>query len=154
MLGDADGILQWGKFRRAVWESIGHQIDRFKTPAWDQITALIPSVCEEQDVGAEATDRGEVQAWLAQYLAQRPPVDTVDEAASSEYPFTDTEGRTVLFGPAFRRWLYVTYQERISNKELGRRLRAFGCEPDKINIRQAGKPTSRGIWRLPSGAAS
>lgn len=152
-LGGADGILVWAKFRQAVWETVGHQIERFKAVEWDRITQLIPRAWEEQDIGAEATERGEVAAWLSQYLSQRPPVDTVSEAATSEYPYT-ADGRVVLFGPAFRRWLYLTYQERVTNKELGRRLRAFGCEPDKVNVEDDGKRTTRGIWRLPAGVGA
>lgn len=154
-LGQADGILVWAKFRQAVWETVGHQIDRFKAAEWDRVTSLIPQAWEEQDVGAEATERGEVAAWLSAYLSQRPPVDTVQEAAQSEYPFTGADDRVVLFGPAFRRWLYLTYQERVTNKDLGRRLRAFGCEPDKVNVEDPdGKRTSRGVWRLPAAAAA
>lgn len=154
-LGGADGILVWAKFRQAVWESVGHQIERFKAAEWDRVTSLIPRAWEEQDIGAEATERGEVAAWLSAYLSQRPPVDTVQEAAQSEYPFVGDDSRVVLFGPAFRRWLYLTYQERVTNKELGRRLRSFGCEPDKVNVEDPdGKRTSRGIWRLPSGAGA
>jgi hypothetical protein len=154
-LGGADGILVWAKFRQAVWETVGHQIERMKAMEWDRITQQIPRVWEEQDVGAEATERGEVAAWLGQYLAQRPPVETLEEAATSEYPYVADDGRVVLFGPAFRRWLYLTYQERVTNKELGRRLRAFGCEPDKINVEGAdGKRTTRGIWRLPQGVGT
>lgn len=153
-LGGADGILTWAKFRQSVWETVGHSIDRFKAVEWDRVTSLIPAAWEEQDVGAEATERGEVAAWLAAYLSNRPATDTVEEAAASEYPFRDDEGRVCMFGPAFRRWLYLTYQERVTNKELGRRLRAFGCEPDKVNVDEAGKRTSRGIWRLPPGVVA
>lgn len=151
-LGGADGILRWDKMKQSVWQSVGHSIPRFKTAEWDRITALIPHLCEEHDVGSEATDRGELDAWLGQYLGQRPPVDTVDEAATSEYPFK-VEGRVVMFGPAFKRWLYLTYQERITNKELGKRLRAYGCEPDKVNVEVAGKRSTRGVWRLPAGVS-
>lgn len=154
-LGGADGILVWAKFKQALWESVGHQIERFKAVEWDRVTQLIPRAWEEQDIGAEATERGEVAAWLAAYLAQRPAVDSLDEAASSEYPFVEeSTDRVCLFGPAFRRWLYLTYQERLQNKEMGRRLRSFGCEPDKVTIEVNGKRTSRGIWRLPQGVSA
>jgi len=153
-LGGADGILVWAKFKQSVWQAVGHSIPRFKTVDWDRLCEIVPALCEEQDVGAEATERGEVHAWLAADRSQRPATDTVEEAAASEYPFNDGSGRVCMFGPAFRRWLYLTYQERVTNKELGRRLRAFGCEPDKINVDEAGKRTSRGIWRLPPGMVS
>lgn len=148
-LGAADGILVWAKFKQAVWESVGHQIPRFKATEWDRITQVIPSAWEEQDVGAEATDAGEIASWLSQYLTQRPPVDTLEEAATTEYPYKGEDNRIVMFGPAFRRWLYLTYQERVNHKQLGKRLRAFGCEPDKVNVEEAGRRTSRGVWKLP-----
>jgi hypothetical protein len=154
-LGDVDGLLQWHKFKKAIAEGLDEIVDRFATRDWDDITRLMMKALTKQDVGAEATDRGEIAAWLSAYLAARPAVDSLQEAATSEYPYVAQDGRVVLFGPAFRRWLYLTYQERITNKELGRRLRAFGCEPDKVNVEDAdGKRTSRGIWRLPTGVGT
>jgi hypothetical protein len=150
MLGGTDGILTWSKLKATIWETLGIQIPRFKTPEWDRITKLIPKVWEIQDVGAEATQRGEVASWLSAYLSQRPPVDTVAEAVASEYPFVDGQGRVCLFGQALRRWLYLTYQERVTPKQLGVRLKAFGCEPDKVTVDVHGKRTSKATWRLPS----
>lgn len=57
-----------------------------------------------------------------------------------------------MFGPAFRRWLYLTYQERVTNPAMGRRLKAFGCTPDKVTVDEHGRRTSRGVWRLPERA--
>jgi hypothetical protein len=150
-LGASDGFLQWHKFRQAIVDGTNLLIDRFKPAEWDQLVRLMLKAVEEQDVGAEATERGEVAAWLSQYLAQRPPAESLEDAALNEYPFID-QGRVVLFGPAFRRWLYLTFQEKVTNKELGRRLRDYGCEPDKVNVELPdGKRTSRGVWRLPVG---
>lgn len=151
-LGGADGILVWSKFRQSVWEATGHQIDRFRTAAWDQITSLIPRSWEEQDVGMESTEHGEMYVWLSQYLGARPPVATLQEAIDTEYPYVDDHsGRVVIFGPAFKRWLFLTFQERVTSKELGRRLRAFGADPDKVNVEDGdGKRTSRAVWRLPA----
>lgn len=150
-LGDSSGFLQWHKFRQAVVDGCNYLIDRFKPAEWDQLVRLLLKAVEEQDVGSEATERGEIAAWLAQYLVQRPPVDTLADASTSEYPYLEN-GRVVLFGPAFRRWLYLTYQEKVTNQALGRRFRDYGCEPDKVNIEGPnGKRTSRTVWRLPAG---
>jgi hypothetical protein len=154
-LGDVDGILQWHKFRASMAAGLNMLVPRFKPVEWDRICSQMLGALVELDVGSEATERGEMAAWLATYLAQRPAVDSVSEAVTSEYPFKDDEGRVVMFGPAFKRWLYLTYQERLTNKDLGRRLRQFGCEPDKVNVENRdGKRTSRGIWRLPATAGS
>lgn len=153
LLGDREGVLRWDKFRGSVWEAVGHQIPRFPQAAWDRLTELIPRAWEEQDVGAEATERGELSAWLTSYLAMRVPVDKVDEAAENEYPFVEPTGRVCLFGVGFKRWLHLSESVRITNREMGRRLRDFGCEPDKVNVRDehTGKRTSRATWRLPTG---
>lgn len=154
-LGGQDGVLRWDKMRGSMYDATNSLIPRFKPADWDAIVNLLGKAWEDTDVGSEATDRGEVASWLAQYIAARPPVDTLVEAATSEYPYFDDDRRVVMFGPAFRRWLYLTFQERVTNKDLGRRLRAFGCEPDKVNVEDAaGKRTSRGVWRLPVGVGT
>ena len=151
-LGGADGILVWDKFRLSLWQVTGHQIDRFSKPQWDRVTKLVPRAWEEQDVGAEATERGEVASWLTQYLSQRPPAATLEEATASEYPYVMADGRIAMFGPAFKRWLFLTFSERLNNREMGRRLRAFSCDPDKVNVEDSdGKRTSKSIWKLPAG---
>lgn len=149
-LRGADGILVWQKFRQAVWESVGHQIDRFSNAQWDRLTKLVPRAWEEQDVGSEATELGETATWLGLYLSLRPPVPSLDEAAINEYPYID-DGHVMMFGPAFRRWLFQQLQERLSNAEIGRRLRAFGCSPHTVNVVDVNKKrTSRSAWRLPA----
>jgi hypothetical protein len=151
-LGDIDGILQWNKFRASVAAGVNELVRRpAKQAEWDRTCAQMLKVLVELDVGAEATEKGEMSAWLTTYLSQRPPVDTLEEAATSEYPFVEADtGRVVLFGSGFRRWLYLTFQERVNPKELGRRLRAFGAEPGSVNITEGGKRSSRSIWRLPA----
>lgn len=150
-LGGIDGITNWHKCRDSLGAGLNTLIRRFKPGDWDRICDQMLHVVVELDVGSEATERGELSSWLSGYLSQRPPVDTLEEAATSEYPYVD-DGRVVMFGPAFKRWLYLTYQEKITNKDLGRRLRAFGCEPDKVNVNDtSGKRTTRAIWRLPVG---
>jgi hypothetical protein len=39
----------------------------------------------------------------------------------------------------------------MSASESGKRLRALGCEPDKINVEDAGSRTTRHVWRLAHG---
>lgn len=108
----------------------------------------IVRVAEEEDIGAEATTGGQMRSWLTQYLSQRPPVATLDEAAPSEYPYRDGDGRTVMFGGSFTRWLWLQHQEKLSGVEFGRRMREVNAEPDKVNVSIDKVRTSRSVWVL------
>lgn len=114
------------------------------------IFSMIARAAVPVSIGEEATDAGWTRAALRDYLCQRPPAHTVDEALGSEYPFVGADGRVCIVGRAFTRWLLLTYQERLSSAALGLRLRAVGGEPDKINVGKGADRTSRSIWRLPS----
>lgn len=150
-LGNADGILKWDKFREALWRTIGHTIPRFKQHAWDKLIELIPKVWIDTEIGFETTDAGEVYAWLSGLLDEKPPVASVKEALEGEgWPYTDSEGRTVIFGPALKRHLWTRNRENVSAKEIGKRLRNFGAELRTINVQgEDGGRTSRSTWVLP-----
>lgn len=148
-LGDAGGILGWQRFRESVVASTGRMIPRFKTQAWDRIAQAVFDACEEQDVGMESTEEGMVHVWLTEYLMSRPPLDRVNDAIDSEYPYRDDSG-VHLFGSSLRRWLWLSRGERVSARELGRLLRQFGCEPRKMNITVEGARSSRAAWALPA----
>jgi hypothetical protein len=114
------------------------------------LCAMIARAAEPEDIGEEATDTGWIRSVLTQYLAQRPPVDTFDEAATSEYPFVGDEGHIMVFGSSFRRWLWFTYQERMTPAPMGRLFRLVDGTPDKVNVEGPdGQRTSQSVWRLP-----
>ena len=148
-LGGAGGILGWPAFRESVVAATGHMVPRFKQAGWDRIAQAIFNSCEEQDIGLESTEAGQVYVWLSEYLMARPPTDDLEQAVLSEYPFKDERG-THIFGGSFRRWLWLSRGERVSNKDLGRMLRAFGCVPFKMNVTVDGSKSSRSAWTLPA----
>ena len=135
----------------AAFLDIGEMPTLPKGPRRNELCTMIARAAEPEDIGEEATDAGWTRGMLTDYLGARPPVDTAKEAATSEYPFTDDDGRVVLFGQPCRRWILLTYQQPINATEFGKRLRLVGGEPDKINVEDAdGKRTSRSVWRLPA----
>lgn len=152
-LGDVVGILTWAKFQASVAAATDHMIPRFKQLAWDRVAQAILHSCEHQDVGMEATQTGQVYVWLSEYLMQRPPTTDGASAAQTEYPFRDESG-THIFGSAFRRWLWLSRGERISNPQLGKLLRLYGCTPTKVNVEIDGSRTTRSAWRLPANERS
>lgn len=136
---------------KAAFLDVCEMPDLPKGPARDELCAMIARAAEPEDVGDDATDAGWTQAMLRDYLEQRPPASDVTDAAASEYPFIDTDGRTTLFAPAFRRWLRLTHMENLTPGDCGRRLRAVGCEPGKVNTGTGPDRTTRSVWRLPAG---
>lgn len=147
-LGGASGILGWPQFRESVAAATSRMIPRFKQGTWDRIAQAIFDSCEEQDVGLESTESGQVQVWLSEYLMSKPPLDSVSEAAETEYPYRDTDGVHV-FGSSLKRWLWLSRGERTSNRELGRMLRQYGCVPFKVNVTIGGERSSRAAWTVP-----
>lgn len=151
-LGGAEGVLKQDKLRQTVWETTGHQIDRFKANRWDDLTRLIPKAWEELDVGFEATERGEVHGWLTMYLEDKPAVDTVEDALEQGAAYRTADGRVRIFAPALRQYLNYKQHERVTAKSMGAKLRAYGCVPDVVRTMNetTKRPTTKQAWVLPS----
>jgi hypothetical protein len=149
-LGGASGILMWSQFRESVAAAIGKMVPRFRNPAWDRLAQAIFDACEDQDVGLESTEAGQVQVWLQEYLMGRPPVDDAQEAGETEYPFRDGEG-THFFASSLRKWLWLSRSEHITQRHLGRMLRQYGLIPGHITIMIEGTRTRRAVWTIPNG---
>lgn len=148
-LGGSADVLSWATMRAQIAGATDKLIPRFKTQAWDRLAQMIFDVCEEQDTGIESTEHGQVQLWLDEYLTARPPVSTVDEAVMTEYPYVE-HGQVHIFGAQFRRWLWIGRGERVNQKDLGRMLRVFGCEPVKLTVNvDGGQKTTRSVWKVP-----
>ena len=147
-LGGANEVLSWATFRANVAAETRKLVPRYKANEWDRIVELFFHSCEEQDTGMESTEHGEVFVWLSEYLLSHPPVDALDEAGLTEHPFS-RDGQTFVFGGAFRTWLWLQRQEKLTQKELGRRLRLFGCTPYRLNVSIDGRKTTRSVWILP-----
>lgn len=91
----------------AAFLDIGEMPTLPKGPARHELCTMIARAAEPEDIGDEATDEGWMRAALVEYLSQRPPVDTLDEAVTSLYPWTGEDGRVVIFAPALRDWLLL-----------------------------------------------
>lgn len=147
-LGPIEGTTNWFRFYNALLAGIGWSIPQIKGPEWHRFCALLPRVWEDVNVGLESTDAGLMYSWLTQYLGQRPPMASIEEAETTNYPFVH-DGETYITLNAFKRWIYLQHQENISQKELGKRLVVYGAQQRVINLVLHGRRTSRYAWRLP-----
>lgn len=148
-LGDSSQVISWSIMRAKVAGETNVLIPRFNTGSWDRLVQMIFEVCEEVDTGMESTEVGQVFLWLSEYLLTHEPVDDHAQAAISEYPFQEGDGPVMIFGAAFRRWLWMSRGERITQRELGRMLRLYGCAPQRMNVNVEGQRTTRSVWTLP-----
>lgn len=149
MLGTVDKLVGQTAFRMAVAAACGVLIPKFKPAQWDKIAQALLDACTEESLGLEATDAGTCHAWLTAYLAERRPLDSVEEALEVGYPFVK-DGNLYLFGNNLRKWLSLVQGERVTAKAMGAILRAGGCTAEVIAVDVDGKRTTRGVWKLPS----
>ena len=98
-------------------------------------------------MGAEGTNAGLANSWLAGYLEAKPVLDSVAEADASKSPFKK-DGRVYIYLADFRRWVHVSHGDRVPPKELGIMLRRAGAAPDKVDLTLDGRATSRQVWAL------
>lgn len=150
-LGGPEDVRRMDRFATSIWTTIGQELPAFRKAEWSQLLAAMPTAWVEQDIGYEATETGQMESWLAQYLHDYPPLDTADEAVDQERPFYDKQGRMMIFSAAFRRHLNIKYAEKITLSDVHRRLTNYGCTRTKVNVSVGKKRTSKSVWQLPDG---
>lgn len=155
-LGGIGVLISNHKFREKFGEITNLIPRRMKGEQWDPLAQALLSVAEVEELGVEATVRGQVETWLSLYLGERLPRKLDDlEARTRENlahlltPFIGEDGRARVFGSGFRRWLSEIQHERLTSTELGSMLRAMGCTPETRHFRLGGRRTSRALWVLP-----
>lgn len=141
------------EFSAAFLDTIGQQPTVPKGDRRLALNSMIARAAESEDIGEGATDAGWAREVIRDYLGFRPPVHSLEEASISQYPFIEPDGRVVVFSTPLTRHILITYQERVTRIEFGKRLRAAGCESEKRNITVDGHRTQRAVWRLPPGLA-
>lgn len=147
-LGDVENLIVQGKLRAKLAAATGRYLPRSKPDRWDNIAQQLLNCCVEQDLGDEATEKGQMQAWLEQYLSDKPVMENAEAAMVSGDPFRQG-GNTYIFGSDFRKWIRVVHMEKVTPKSLGAMLRTIGAEPEKINVETEKGRTTRSVWRLP-----
>lgn len=150
-LGDVGGILNQSTFQKAVAAMCGVIIPTMKKNTWEtKFAPLLLKACVPTDIGAEATDNGQVSAWLADYFDQRATVASRDEAFTTRQPYKHNNA-TYLFLSDFMTWLSTTHGYKTSSKDMGSKLRAYGCEHEVSAFTKAdGSSTTRSVWRVPN----
>ena len=149
-LGEINSITSQTKFQNMVATITGVWISAVSKKAWDQRVQALLLACEEIDVGDASHPAQETNAWLEEYLLEKPPreEDEWEKAAEAKQPFI-LHGKVHIFLDDFRKWLDLNIGEQASSHALGRRLRQCQARTEKINVRVGNSWTSRTTWQLP-----
>lgn len=150
MLGGVEHLIGQTAFRNRVAAVAGVLVPKFKGERWDQIAQALLNACEEESLGAEATDAGLCHAWLQAYLSERKPAPEEEwqQALLIQSPFR-YNGSVYITGAGLRKWLKLTQGENLNAKSMGAILRAGGCVAEVLGCEVEGKRTTRSVWRLP-----
>lgn len=142
-------LIEQTPFRHAIAQTTGRYLSPVKQTVWHGIAQALLNLCEDEDVGVEATDDGAIGNWLQGYFRDRVPVQDILEGMELGAPFVHTDRKLYLSGESFRQWLIVHRNERLSAKQLGPLLRNVGCLPKALNAFINGRKTSYFVWQIP-----
>ena len=151
-LGQIGSITSQLQFRNAVAAATGILIPKCKDTVWEQRAQAILSACETVNMGESSHPAEATMTWLQDYLAERPPCASIEDAISTKIPFL-RNGYTYIFLDNFRRWVEFTSDNRLTSHEMGQRLSNCGALAEAISITISHKRTSRSCWRLAERAA-
>lgn len=147
-LGDVDNLIVQSKLRNKLAAATGRYLPRFSPDTWDGIAQALLNVCSPEEVGQEATEVGQINEWLTQYLNEKTVFSDATAAVVNSDPFKE-DGVVFIFGSDFRRWIRITQMEKLSAKQMGTLLKKSGAQPiGAKNIMIDGKWTTRSVWRL------
>ena len=149
-LGEISSITSQPAFRNALAMTTGVWITAVSLKAWDKRVQALLLACEEIDVGDASHPNQETNAWLEEYLLEKPPREEYEwlKAAESKQPFI-LNGKVHIFMDDFRKWLDINIGEQATSHALGRRLRQCKARTEKVNVKIGNSWTSRTTWQLP-----
>ena len=149
-LGEINSIISQTKFQNMVATITGVWISAVSRKAWDKRVQALLLAREEIDVGDASHPTQETNAWLEEYLLEKPPreEDEWEKAAEAKQPFI-RHRKVHIFLDDFRKWLDLNIGEQASSHTLGRRFRQCQARTEKINVKVGNSRTSRTTWQLP-----
>jgi hypothetical protein len=147
-LGDVNYLIKQDKLRSKLASLTRKMIPYFKPNVWSDYAQQLLNCCIEQDVGEEATERGQAQAWLEQYLASKTLLNDPAAASVSGDPFKQ-DGNTYIFLRDFVKWVRIMTLEKLDSRKAAFRLRKAGLVSVPINVKNGGAWTTRRAWKIP-----
>lgn len=134
ILGGVQNLIEQRGLRIKISAAAGQYIGVFQKEKWERIAQALLDVCEDEDVGDEATDEGKTRAWLTAYLSEKRIHSTPTEAYQSHQPFL-RNGKLYIFLSSLREWLSMCRREFETSQKIGIALRTFGFRAETITFK-------------------
>lgn len=148
MLGDVNMLINQGKLRAVIAAHCGLLIERVKPQVWDKYAQLMLFACDEKVTGEDTSDRSMMVQLVRHYIDQQVISENWQEAHINEIPFR-REGKTYIFGPAFRLWIN-TNADKMSMRQFGMAMARIGAENKAMKFKsrkgEAETETSRSVY--------
>lgn len=147
--GPRDTIYNQNTFRGILSDALRIQMKRHKQKDWDLVTEAIWKVAQDEYVGEEATDYGEIRTWLEEYLVSKPPMDGPTDLMGR--PVVE-DGQVKITLKDFRTWLWSIHNRAPdrNNAHLATRLKQYGATPGHVRVRLIdGGTRETPCWILP-----
>jgi hypothetical protein len=128
-LGEVGNLITQKSFIKNIAAVSGIYVRTRKPAVWDIVAALLLKVCEEVEIGDEATDTGSMAEKIAEYLDTQRVYSDAKEAVNRKKPFYDTingDEYIMISGKEFRRWATTTDTDKMSNQDMGIVFRKLG----------------------------
>ena len=155
-IGRVQAVINQQRFRAAIYVAMRKMLPPLagRGRKWETVCealALIAEVIEDVELSEVAL----LNDHLEQYLQVHPPLviepDDADEKyrmISTQHPWHD--GETVWISlSAFRKWLAVAMDTRLTMQSLARQMRLAGWEPTYLSARLRGQRAAARFWRAP-----
>ena len=149
-LGKIENLMSQERFRALTAAATEVVIPSVGKKIWEQRVQAMLLACEQTPVGDASHPTQETNAWLEEYLLEKPPreEDEWEKAAEAKHPFI-LHGKVHIFLDDFRKWLDFHIGEQVTSHALGRRLKQCQARTERINVRVGNSRTSRTTWQLP-----
>ena len=147
MLPTVADLIEPQRLRRHIAKSGGRYVQMPAKGKWPIVANQLLRLCEDIEVSPEATDVGETEAWLSDYL-ETVPMCSLGEGAPDQCPFVHSNHWHIFLEP-FHRWVVTTRMVTITQKDIQKRLRRCGCKRQRLNVKIGSRRTTRRVWILP-----
>ena len=145
--GGVDLIVTQGSFRKSIAQATGIVVRTAKAVVWDETAQSMLTICEDIDLGSDATDAGYGTSLVQRFLEERgeiaPKFD--DEIAGELRPYLD-KGYLCIFSQAINKYAKLNEGSNMSPQRMAVLLRSAGWKPKQKAFGPKNKRTNINIW--------